>query len=52
MNKRKKFAARKHRKAQKRLLERRQAAIEAGAEQLSKGKLHRLVGPAIPPQKK
>lgn len=51
MNKRKKVAARKHRRAQRRLLERRQEAIEAGAKQLSKGKLHRVVGPPIPPKK-
>jgi len=48
MNKRKRVATNKHRKALKRLRERRQEAIKAGAQPLSKGQMHRKVGPAVP----
>lgn len=52
MNKRKKVAWRKHRKATRRLQERRQAAIEAGAQPMSKGKMQRKIGAAVPPEPK
>lgn len=50
MNKRTKVAARKHRQAQKKLGVRRREAIQGGATQLSKSKMHRLVGPAVHPK--
>ena len=52
MNKRKKVAWRKHRKAMKRLRERRQASIETGAQPMSKGSMHRKIGAAVPPEPK
>ena len=48
MNKRKKVANRKHGRRMRDLERRRKAAVQAGAERLSKGKLHRLAGPPIP----
>ena len=48
MNKRKRVAMNKHRKALKRLRERRQEAIAAGAKPLSKGQMRRKIGPATP----
>jgi hypothetical protein len=50
MNKRKRVANRKHRKRMKRLRERRQAAIEEGAPELSKGQMKRKIGPPVPPE--
>ncbi|MBN1483596.1 MAG: hypothetical protein JXA37_02645 [Chloroflexia bacterium] len=50
MNKRKRVAMQKHRKRIKRLQERRQAAIKAGAEPMSKGEMQRKIGPPVPPE--
>lgn len=49
MNKRKKMANRKHARRVRRLEQRRQEALKAGAERLAKGRLRRLAGPPIPP---
>ena len=42
------MANRKHGRRTRSLEQRRKQALQAGAEQLSKGKLHRLAGPPIP----
>jgi len=49
MNKRRKVANRKHRQRMRRLEQRRKESVRAGAERLSKSRLHRLAGPPIPP---
>jgi hypothetical protein len=51
MNKRRKVAAHKHGRRIRKLEARRNEAIKAGAERLSKGRLRRLAGPPIPPVK-
>lgn len=50
MNKRKKAVMHKHRKRMKRLRERRQERIKAGAPELSKGQMQRRLAPPVPPE--
>jgi len=48
MNKRKKAAMHKHRRKIRRLEERRRQAVKAGAQLLSKGRMKRSAGVAVP----